>query len=1003
MLINRKITKIGGQIVLFAAIFIFVFLSLPGYSQSIKTENLFVSSYSVEQGLRQSMVSQVCQDHLGLIWMVTGDGLHYFDGQEFRAFRVPETDSNYQADNLMRNVKETEQGTLFVSSTSSILRFNTSTGLFSSIYRKEGYYPLIINASFNNNPLLWISGNGFALPFKQSTNPILFDFGNGMPLPESFYPYKAVQINNREVYIAGDGGILKVYLHNMSSEKTFKAEWFVVDEVKDIAKTPNGELLVLAGNQIYNWHESGKLLSFFKIGIQDFSNMFVDSRNQIWLTNRIKKQIYRLNNNNLVDIKFQVRNGNYSEVMPVSVISIFEDIEHNLWFGTDGNGVLLYSPQHVFFPKANTGFTRCIAAVDQSVWVGTYNNGLWKYKSDLSEGERINEKELDNSIYFLDILSDEKGRVWLATRLAVYLIDKEGQILWKFPINCQKAKFLKLSPEYISLSADNQMYSFHNLKTPVLSDIKHMLNLRAYQEIKDFCWMGSEFGLFRIPKSQFENIVNNNSYSNFRLTAAQIYDISYHDNTIRVATGIGVQQYKPNGTSSDTILLNTEVVYSVAFDSLNRMWYSGNRGMGCLDISTGKNIGFNIKNNIQSLEFNHNASLQTSNGLIYFGGINGVNCVNPRVFSPESNPPAVKLLSLFVSDSAYSSCLPMVNAELEIDRLSPHISGRVFTTDYMNSGANYYSFFLEGYQLDYSKPTTSAEFVYRNLPPGNYRLFVKSSDTFYNWSEPECLLTFVIKPPFYSRWWFILLLAASIIAITIPVVKRIQKVRYQRKINELEHENAIERERLRISKDMHDEVGASLTRISILSQIAKDQSLTSEKTSELIEQISTISGNVVDEMSEIIWAMNPRNDSLDSFVSYIRQYTSNYLEMTEIAITYHFPENIPTHPMSSELRRNLFLIIKESFHNIVKHSQAQKAKLTLHFSGSILFVEIEDNGKGFSANQNPGHGNGLINMRKRMEEICGSFSMTSEAGKGTKIALSVDIAYTNKSHEKGMR
>ena len=151
-----------------------------------------------------------------------------------------------------------------------------------------------------------------------------------------------------------------------------------------------------------------------------------------------------------------------------------------------------------------------------------------------------------------------------------------------------------------------------------------------------------------------------------------------------------------------------------------------------------------------------------------------------------------------------------------------------------------------------------------------------------NWSKPALLLSFSIAHPFYKTWWFLVLLTLSIIGITIIVVKQVQKVKYQNKLREMEREFAVEKERLRISKDMHDEVGASLTRISILSELAKQQQTQPEKALKTIGQISEISGGVVDEMSEIIWAMNPRNDTLDSFASYIRQYISGYLETVNI-------------------------------------------------------------------------------------------------------------------------
>lgn len=208
---------------------------------------------------------------------------------------------------------------------------------------------------------------------------------------------------------------------------------------------------------------------------------------------------------------------------------------------------------------------------------------------------------------------------------------------------------------------------------------------------------------------------------------------------------------------------------------------------------------------------------------------------------------------------------------------------------------------------------------------------------------------------------------------------------------ELERSNAIDKERLRISKDMHDEVGASLTRISILSQLAKNHTNDQEKSTKLVSQINEIAGDVVDEMSEIIWAMNPKNDSIDSFASYLRQYASGYLETAGIEGSFSFPAQMPDTLMSSEQRRNIFLTVKEALHNVVKHAKASKVEVKLSLVKNLLSISIHDNGLGFeNLNQNSS-GNGLVNMQKRIEELDGQYFITSEPGKGTGIILSVII------------
>ena len=144
--------------------------------------------------------------------------------------------------------------------------------------------------------------------------------------------------------------------------------------------------------------------------------------------------------------------------------------------------------------------------------------------------------------------------------------------------------------------------------------------------------------------------------------------------------------------------------------------------------------------------------------------------------------------------------------------------------------------------------------------------------------------------------------------------------------------------------------------------------------------------------------MNPRNDTLDSFSSYVRHYISGYLETSGISCNFSFPDEIPAHFMSSELRRNLFLTVKEALHNIVKHAGATQVLSELILSGDLLKLSIHDNGKGFDEQKIKSWGNGLTNMRKRIEETGGKFTITTGNSHGTRIKLEVNLGKKSNSH-----
>jgi signal transduction histidine kinase len=436
--------------------------------------------------------------------------------------------------------------------------------------------------------------------------------------------------------------------------------------------------------------------------------------------------------------------------------------------------------------------------------------------------------------------------------------------------------------------------------------------------------------------------------------------------------------------------LSEEKIYNLCPDAQNRMWFSGNSGIGCLLPNNGPIIRLGMHNNLQSLEFNQNAAAQSSNGWIYFGGIQGLNGIQPENIVFERYNPGVRLISLEVADSVLTKGIPANKLQLELDWRNAHVSGQIASLVNENQELTTYSFYMDGYQSDWGPRSYSRTFSYRDLPPGNYTLKVVSFDAYQNQSNIIELLQLHIPQPYYKRTWFVLFLLSILLVMVVLVVKRVQYMRFRQKLQDLQQLNAIDKERLRISQDMHDEIGASLTRISILSEQVKNKRSNQEEALKIVNQISAIAGKVVDDMGEIIWAMNPKNDSAEGFASYLRQYAANYLEQTGIEAIFEIQEDIPEIKLGSELRRNLFLVVKEALHNVVKHSKANQVLISLKLQNHGLNLSIKDNGIGFEPNASTTWGNGLKNMPLRVNNAGGSIQINSAYGKGVEIIIRIN-------------
>lgn len=203
---------------------------------------------------------------------------------------------------------------------------------------------------------------------------------------------------------------------------------------------------------------------------------------------------------------------------------------------------------------------------------------------------------------------------------------------------------------------------------------------------------------------------------------------------------------------------------------------------------------------------------------------------------------------------------------------------------------------------------------------------------------------------------------------------------------ELQRKMAVEKEKTRIATDMHDDLGAGLSRIKFLSETIGLKKQQQQPIEEDIIKIREYSHEMIDKMGEIVWALNEKNDSLSDLLSYTRSYTAEYLSQNGIECLVTAPDDLPAILVSGEFRRNIFLAVKETLHNIVKHAQANLVNINIE-TGKDLIITIQDNGIGFNPEKTRPYSNGLINIKKRMNDIGGTVKI--ESGKGTSIGMSV--------------
>ena len=291
-----------------------------------------------------------------------------------------------------------------------------------------------------------------------------------------------------------------------------------------------------------------------------------------------------------------------------------------------------------------------------------------------------------------------------------------------------------------------------------------------------------------------------------------------------------------------------------------------------------------------------------------------------------------------------------------------------------------YSYKLEGgSNTQWSDPSNNASVSFVDLHPGNYTLHVKAGFPAGRYPEQVIQYEFSIAPPWWQTWWFRTIMVLIVIGLLIMVVRFYYSKRLEKQMAALERQQAIGKERTRIATDMHDDLGAGLSRIKFLSETISMKKQQQEPIEEDISKIRTYSHEMIDKMGEIVWALNEKNDTLSDLLSYTRAYTVDYLSQNNIECRVEFSETVPAFFVRGEFRRNVFLTVKEALHNIVKHAHATEVIFNVRI-GENLFISIQDNGTGFDKNKVRSFSNGLANMRARVKEIGGHFEILQNDG-----------------------
>jgi signal transduction histidine kinase len=391
------------------------------------------------------------------------------------------------------------------------------------------------------------------------------------------------------------------------------------------------------------------------------------------------------------------------------------------------------------------------------------------------------------------------------------------------------------------------------------------------------------------------------------------------------------------------------------------------------------------------------AGLKTRAGLICFSTVRGLVFLDPR--QQETNAPAPKVLLEELLVNGQPCRVETVAAGISQNKtpgreppgrvhippggrdVELHYTGISFTAPEKIS----FRYRLEGLDKGWVEAGGRRTAFYHGIPAGNYVFHLSACNADGVWSEDLPALQIGMEPYFFETTLFRFLAGLGVIAVLVGVARLVERRRYKRRLALLETQHAVERERLRISKDMHDDIGSVLTQVSQLSDMGESDPIAAATTQKQFERIGQQARVAVQSLDEIVWATNPKNDNLPQFAEYVCRFADECFEASAVRCWLEVPTNLPSLPLRTDVRHNVFLAVKEALTNVLKHSRATEVWLRLSLDNDEVRIFIKDNGRGFEPEKIAAGGNGLENMRSRLVECGGRAFFYSTARHGTEI------------------
>jgi signal transduction histidine kinase/ligand-binding sensor domain-containing protein len=976
-------------------------------------------SWQKEQGLPQNVVHALAQTRDGYLWIGSDDGVARFDGARFVSFGLREG----LPGGPVRRLFEDSHGSLWIGTDGGGLT-RWQDGRFTTITKRDGLPSDSVTAlGEDSEGRLWVGTESGLAVWQDGrlTIPSVAEQFKGKPITVLLKNLRGV------LWLGATGaGIFRLQEGKFVALTDASVEGLLQDP-HCLLEDKVGRIWVGAGGD-YVLCRDGDQWRRYRIP-RHLAKPYVSALAEeldgtVW-AGSMSEGLFQFKEGKLVAINAS------SGLLDNWVESLLVDREGNLWVGTSaGLNRLRRSELLVFGQNEGLGYgpVQGLAEIEPGViWAGKPSDGLYRWEG--RNFSRLTTAALSGrSPEVISLLKTHDGDCWVSSA--------HGLWVFKDPKNAtgevEVAALAGLN--VLSLAEDRkggvwagtregQVWRLQQGAWLVQTNYSQSHPITAIAQHSDGAmWVGTEGGgLYRYKEG---------SPVHFEKGGGLLSDwirTLYLDSQgiLWIGTvGGGMSRWHDGQLITFTTRegLPDNTISQILEDEKGRLWLGNNRGIACLskgeleELVAGKIAVvypqvFGRAEGMPSEECTggfYPAGLKTRSGRLFFATLKGIVVADARPQTADVPPPSVVLEETIIDGVAADVRRPQATAsgnesrnhgpppegEIRVGpgkhRLEFHYTGMSFSAPERVR----FRYRLEPLDTDWVEAGARRTAFYSYVPPGQYRFRVVACNSGGTWDESGAGLSLIVLPHFWQSRWFIGLAALGLLAAVGGTVRIVEKKKHQRRLKLLEQERALEHERARIAQDLHDDLGSSLTRISLLSDLARAGKDNPSQVEVHAQKISQSAGQTVRALEEIVWALRPGSDSLQSLVEYIAHFANELFEEDSAHCRLDLPHDLPTRSLPPEMRHNIFLVVKEALTNAFKHGHAREVQVQAKASAKTLEMVVRDDGQGFEAQAlppKPGKRQGLGNMRRRAADMGGTLVVESARGKGTTVRLIVSF------------